>query len=94
MKEPLWTLVPFIGLILTWMLTRCMILPWSVAYTGVYRSATKYNVPHPIGVLQCFHVMLCIMHYYWLMLFLKIAYTYASKKKVVDMVEDGAQSNN
>ena len=75
---------------MTWIFTRCIIFPWFVTYTGVHISADNYNVPAPIGIIECFLWMLCLMHYYWLALFLKIGSTFIFNKKMVDMVTDGA----
>lgn len=86
------TIVPFFFLILTWGLTRCVIFPYYVAYRGIYVSAIKYNIPSPIGYLQGFEFFIILMHYYWFALFLKIAYTLLVKKKVVDLVAEGSNS--
>ncbi len=81
--------ISFSLLIPVWAYTRCFILPRDVGYYGVYLSSQKYNVHYTVHLFNGLLGVLCVMHVYWLFLFLKMAYNMFAKNEIRDVIMEG-----
>jgi len=77
------TVVTFVSTIVTWMYVRnyCFTSIIYSIHTGPDPFESK---PHLIDIFVFLLSCLCILHYYWVAMFFKILYVYATKGEAED----------